>query len=163
MEISNIANNPVEFILSNKTYKVKRLSLLDLYGSFESEVKTEYMELIQNYCKTVKDIKERIQLQKELIQDMPSGSTLQTKVSEKMSTFEGGKKILVMALSKCQQITDDEINTILLDQDNSITISNLMDFISGNDNKKVVNEVKLDTEKKTITVPETIVEMEQKA
>jgi len=153
MEISNIANSPVEFILSNKTYKVKRLSLLDLYGTFESEVKQEYMTLIQDYCKTVKDIKERIQLQKELIQDMPSGSILQKKVSEKMSTFEGGKKILVMALSKCQQVTDDEINTILLDQDNSITISNLMDFISGNDKKS-------DTEKKTI--PETIVEMEQK-
>ena len=153
MEISNIANSPVEFILSNKTYKVKRLSLLDLYGTFESEVKQEYMTLIQDYCKTVKDIKERIQLQKELIQDMPSGSILQKKVSEKMSTFEGGKKILVMALSKCQQVTDDEINTILLDQDNSITISNLMDFISGNDKKS-------DTEKKTI--PETIVEIEQK-
>ena len=150
MDIQNIANTPVEFELSGKTYKVKRLSLLDLFGSFEADVKKEYMSNISEYASSITNAQEKQKFQTMAIKEMPRGVELQDMVSAKMNGIDGAIKILYLALSKCQQITIEAVTQIIQDPANADVIATLMDFIIGND----VKEDKVDEEKKAI-VPAT--------
>jgi hypothetical protein len=138
MDINNIANSPIEFTLSKKVYRVKRLSLLDLFSSFEGDVKREYMENIAAYAKTIEDAKEKNKFQTMAMKEMPRGKELEEMVSSKMNGVDGAIKIMTLALSKCQQITSEEVKNIIQDPVNTEVITVLMDFIIGNDQK--VNE-----------------------
>lgn len=171
MEVSNIANNPVTFSLSGKNYLVKRLSLLDLFAEFEVMVKEQYMDDIAKMASRVKDSKERIDLQRALMKDMPKGRELQeiihgvpgpkdkegndTMVGGLINSPEGFTKLLYLALSKCNKITDEEIKEIVSDQKtNAVAITNIMNYITGTDiEKKEENVPKnatiITTEKKT--------------
>jgi bacterioferritin (cytochrome b1) len=133
MDINNIANSPVEFELSGKTYKVKRLSLLDLNASFEACVKQEYMKNISDYAQTITDVKEKQKFQTMAMKEMPQGRELAEMVSTNMNSIDGAIKILSLALNKCQQVSIEVVRDIIQDEKNSEVISTLMDFIIGND------------------------------
>jgi len=147
MDIQNIANSPIEFELSGKTYKVKRLSLMDLFASFEGDVKKEYMANISEYASTITNAVEKQKFQTMAIKQMPSGIELQDMVSAKMNGIDGAIKILFLALSKCQQVTIEAVTEIIQDPANANVITTLMDFIIGNDVKAEKAEV---DEKKAI-------------
>ena len=156
MEVSNILNNPITFVLSGKQYRVKRLSLLDLFAEFEVDVKAQYMDDVVDMASRIKDIKERIKFQCLSLKDMPKGKELEDQSRDIMGSYKGGLKLLYMALSKCNNITQDEVNKISSDPANTDVITNLMNYITGTDvdlNKKAVEipvgATVIQTEKKT--------------
>ena len=155
MSISNLSNEPIKFKIGEKEYLVKRLTLLDLYASFENDIKKGYMDDIVALAERIKDSKERMQFQKEAIKDMPRGRELSLKVQESMDGIDGGIKILYLALSKCQKIDIDEVKSLIGNVNLSAQINTVMDFIVGNDvvkeeEKLPEGAIKLDVEKKTI-------------
>jgi hypothetical protein len=160
MGVSNIANNPVEFVLSGKVYQVKRLNLMDLFAEFEVEVKKQFFDNIADYANRIKDNKERLEYQRQAIKDIPKGVELQKAVNELMETFEGAVKLLYLSLIKCNKITLEETKNIVLDQSNNAVITNLMAYITGSDQEVKKDEDKND--KKLPTGATVIPELEEK-
>lgn len=156
MEVSNIANTPVVFSLSGKDYQVKRLNLMDLFASFEVDVKKQHMDNIVALAQKITDPKERIEFQRQAIKDVPRGKDLEEAVKNAMDGFEGGIKLLWLALSKCNKITLDEAKELIMDNTNSAAITNIMNYITGNDLEEKKTEVPqgatvIEVEKKTLT------------
>uniref|UniRef100_A0A6M3L0Q9 Uncharacterized protein n=1 Tax=viral metagenome TaxID=1070528 RepID=A0A6M3L0Q9_9ZZZZ len=143
MEITNISNTPVEFVLSGESFKVIRLSLLDMFASFETDIKTQYMDDVVLYAERIKDPKERMEYQKQAIRDIPRGKSMEELVDHKMNSVEGGIKLLHIALNKCQKVPITKIKELLSDNSNSSTLQNLTAYIMGDDVKKLGEEQKL--------------------
>jgi len=158
MEVNNISNGSIVFKLSGKDYQVKRLNLMELFGEFEADVKKQYMDNIAGQAQRITDIKERVQLQREAIKDIPKGKDLEEQVRIAMDSFEGGVKLLWLSLSKCNKITIEEVKTLLAEPDNQASITNIMSFITGSDtDTKELNVIPtgatvIETEKKTPTL-----------
>jgi len=159
MNVNNIANGSVKFKLSGKEYQVKRLNLMDLFGQFEADIKETLMDDIVALASRIKDPKERVEFQRQAIRDVPKGKELQQMVTEAMDSFDGGTKLLWMSLSKCNSVTIEQVKDILVDPDNEVTITNLMNFITGQDmveekedEKKLPDgAIQVNSEKKTET------------
>lgn len=157
MEVSNIANNPISFKIGDRDFLIKRLSLLDLFAEFESNVKKLHMDDIILMAERIKDKTERIEFQRSAMKDMPKGQVLQDMARDEMNTFEGGVKLLYLAISKCNKISEDEVKELVSNPNNSTAISNIMNFVTGADvdlEKKEGSELPKDatvisTEKKT--------------
>lgn len=152
-DVNNLANGSLEFTLSGKVYKVKRLNIMDLFGEFEADVKKQYMDDIIELASRITDPKERIAFQREAIKDVPKGKTLEEAVRERMDGFEGGIKLLYLSLSKCNKINLQETRDIVMDPANQSTITNLMTFITGGDQEEKVSTtpegaIVLESEKK---------------
>jgi len=157
MELSNVTNNPVSFKLSGRDFLIKRLSLLDLFAEFEVGVKKQYMDDIALMAERIKDQKERVEFQRSALKDMPKGKELEELGKDAMNTFEGGVKLLYKALSKCNQVTEEEVKSIASNPSNNTGITNIMNYITGVDvdlNKDEAEELPKDAkvikvEKKT--------------
>jgi len=136
MEIANLANTPIEFTLSEKKYKIVRLSMLDVFGIFEADVKEEYISDIVAMARHIPDVKERIEFQKQAARDIPRGKTMEEQVRLKMDSVEGGIKILHIALNKCQEVPIDEVKEVLSNEKNAAAIQAVMAFLFGDDTAK---------------------------
>lgn len=140
MDVNNIANNPLEFVLSGKKYLVKRLNLMDLFGEFEADVKKQYMDDIISLANRMSDSKERIEFQRQAIKDIPKGKTLEEAVRSAMDSFDGGIKLLWLSLVKSNKITLEETKQLVMDSDNQAVITNIMNFITGSDQEEKKEE-----------------------
>ena len=159
MNVNNISNGSVVFKLSGKDYQVKRLNLMDLFGQFEADIKKTHMDDIVSLATRITDSKERIEFQRQAIRDLPKGKELEEAVKEAMDSFDGGIKLLWMSLSKCNKVTIDEVRDLILDEENEASITNIMNFITGQDATEEPKEeeklpegaIKIESEKKTET------------
>jgi hypothetical protein len=133
MDVHNLSNSPVKFTISGKTFDVKRLSILDLFATFEAEVKRVYLDDVISLAGRMQTTKERIDFQKAALKEMPRGKELQDQVAEIMNSFEGGIKILHLALSKCNTISYDEVKQMVVSSTNPAEISSCMDYVVGSD------------------------------
>lgn len=149
--VSNIANTPIVFVLSGKNYQIQRLNLIDLFAEFECSVKQEFMDNIVAMAMRIKDTKERVQFQRESFKDMPKGAEMSEAIRVAMDSFNGGVKLLFLALQKCNKITLEEVKDIVLDPTNSTVITNIMAYITGSDVQEEVPEnATVMPEKKTV-------------
>ncbi len=133
MSISDIANSSITYKINDKEYKIKRLSLLDLYGTFEKLVKEKYLRTVAEYAQLINDKNEKLEFQRKAMQDVPKGQALEDAVQLEMATLDGAKLILKMVLNKCQNVTDEEIENILLDKNNSAVINQIIAHATGTD------------------------------
>jgi beta-N-acetylglucosaminidase len=139
--ITNISNAPIELELATKKYKVQRLNLLEIYHTFESEVKSQYMADVITMASLIKDPKERISVQSQAIKEMPKGKEIEEQVNSKISSFDGAKKMLYIALNKNNSISEKEIDTIIADSKNTEQIKAIMDYICGADIEEPKDEI----------------------
>ena len=155
-DIANASNVPIKFALSGKDYSIKRLSIMDLMGVFEADVKQSYMDDILEYANKITDSKERIEFQRSAIKDIPKGADLEQRAQELMASINGSIKLFHIALNKCQKVSLDQAKELMLDPQNSSVMTNLLGYISGSDiEEKEKTElpkdaVVIDTEKKII-------------
>ena len=133
MDVHNLANSPIKFTISGRTFDVKRLSILDLFAAFESDVKKSYLDDVIALAGRMLTSKERIEFQKDALKAMPRGKELQDQVAEDMNSFEGGIKILHLALSKCNTISYDEVKQMVIASTNPAEITSVMDYVVGSD------------------------------
>jgi hypothetical protein len=132
-DISNLGNTPIKFNVGGKSFDVKRLSVMDLFATFESDVKKSYLDDVIALASRMDIAKERIDFQKAALKEMPRGKELSEQVSDLMNTFEGGIKILYMALSKCNKISVDEVKQLVGTSTNPAEITAVMDYVVGGD------------------------------
>ena len=139
--ITNISNAPIELELATKKYKIQRLNLLEIYHTFEAEVKQQYMADVIAMASLIKDSKERISVQSQAIKEMPKGIDLQEQVNSKISSFDGAKQMLHIALNKNNSISETEIDAIIADLKNTEQIKAIMDYICGADVEEPKEEI----------------------
>jgi len=156
MQVIDVANHPVEFDVAGKTFKIKRLSLLDLYAVFESEARKESISDITAIASQMTDSKERIQFSKEAMKELPKGKELEDLARSRMDSVAGGIKMLHIALSELNQISYDEVKALVNDnRDNPAVdaqIAAIVNYIIGHD---VVVEEKIDPNDSKKTVIKT--------
>jgi len=132
-DMSNLANLPIEFELSGKKYKVRRLSLLDYFAEFQSLVKHDYLMDTIKMAELIKDSNERISFQVQAMRNTPKGEDLEDAAFERVGTIQGGSKILELVLKKDNTITDVEIEDILRNIGNLVTIKTIILYARGVD------------------------------
>ena len=106
---------------------------MDLFASFEAEIKKHYLDDIISLATRMETTKERIDFQKAALKEMPRGKELADQISDLMNSFEGGIKILHMALSKCNTISVDEVKQLVGASTNPAEITAIMDYVVGGD------------------------------
>ena len=143
MSVTDLNNSPIEFDVDGKSYKVKKLSVLDIFTQVETKIKEEYIANITSMSKVL-DPKDRPEFLKNAIKEIPTGRRLEEMVNEKISTVQGGVDILFTVLNKCQQVTMDEIMGLVGKESNSPAITSIMSFSLG----QVKNEEVEDTNQK---------------
>jgi len=155
--ITNISNAPIELEIAGKKYKVQRLNLLEIYHTFEAEIKSQYMADVITMAGLIKDPKERISVQSQAIKEMPKGKELEEQVNSRMGSFEGGKRMLHLALNKLNSISEQSIEELLTNDKNTGQIKAIMDYICGFDvvkEEEVIPEgatkIEIDDEKKVL-------------
>jgi hypothetical protein len=119
--------------LNGKKYKIQRLNLLEIYHTFEAEIKSQYMQDVIAMASLIKDPKERISVQSQAIKEMPKGKELEETINTKLGSFEGGKKLLHIALNKLNSISEKEIEAIIIDPKHTASVKAIMDYICGSD------------------------------
>lgn len=153
MDIQNLSDSPITFTLSGKEYLVRRQSFTEYFSVFQSIVKSEYFSDINKMAELIKDYNERLEFQVKSMKGVPKGDELDNIAMDKISTIDGGIKIIEMALKKDNKITEEELKNILTDPKNVNTMRSIILFVRGvdiqEDKKEGLNEVKTDTEKKS--------------
>jgi len=157
MNINNLTNGPVTFTLSGKEFKVKRLNMLQLHGEFEAEIKKTHMDDIVSIAERMTNSKERIDFQRQAMKDIPRGKSMEAEVKLVTESFDGCVKLLWMSLKADNECSMQEVEEILLNDSNEVEMTNLMNFIVGEDlqeeeeNKDKLPEgaIQIDVEKKT--------------
>jgi len=160
MQVIDVANHPIEFEIAGKTFKIKRLSLLDVYAVFEAEARKESISDITAIASQMTDSKERIQFSKEAMKELPRGKELEDLAQSRMNSVTGGIKMLHIALSELNEITYEEVKALVNDnRDNSevdAQIAAIVNYIIGSDavveekvDPKDSKKTVINTEKKT--------------
>ena len=137
MQVIDVANHPVDFEIAGKTFKIKRLSLLDLYAVFEAEARKESISDITAIASQMKESKERIQFSKEAMKELPRGKELEDLARGRMDSVSGGIKMLHIALSELNEITYDEVKSLVNDNRENTEvdaqIAAIVNYIIGTD------------------------------
>jgi hypothetical protein len=128
--VSDLNNSPIEFDIGGKSYKVKKLSVLDIFNQVETKIKEEYLKSVTDMSRILPD-KDRPEFLRNAIKEMPAGRKLEDMVNEEINTVAGGIDVLTTILNKCQQVTKDEIMAMVGNESNSTTISSIMSYALG--------------------------------
>jgi len=143
MDIHEITNGEVEFKLDDKCYKVKRLSLYELSFDVEKQIKDEYYANVQKLASmlTGKEKIDYIQSVKELTDE-----EVTKLVVAKSNTFRGRCEELFKILSKCQKVTMQDVEALLMDEKYWTLVAAIQEYaLSGKlkkeeDTKSVVDK-----------------------
>jgi len=130
MSVSDLNNSPIEFDIDGKTYKVKKLSVLDIFSQVETKIKEDYLKSVTDMSKILPD-KDRPDFLRSAIKEIPSGRKLEDMVNEKINTVAGGIDILNTILNKCQQVSIDEVMSMVAKESNSTIVSSIMSYALG--------------------------------
>ena len=166
MGVSTLANKPMKFTLPNgKAYEVKKLSILEIFGEIESDIKAEWLANINSIASSL-PVPDRKSFLTGIIRDMPAGAVLERLAQAKMETVAGGFKMLKMVLSRCQEIENEELQDLVGDSANQDIIDQIMNYAVGADSqaqdptqkKTVVGEAETTTgASSSPSLPETVV------
>lgn len=135
--INDLSNAPLEFAIGAKKYKVKKLSVLDIFGTVEKKIKEEYIENITEMSKILPD-KDRGEFLRSAIKEIPSGRKLEDMVNDTLNTTSGGIDILFVILNKCNNVSMDELMDMVTDSSLSNDITKVMSFAMGQGNEEPV-------------------------
>ena len=78
------------------------------------------------YIELIKDYNERLEFQVKSMKGVPKGDELDNIAMDKISTIDGGIKIIEIALKKDNKITDEELKNILTDPKNVNTMRSII-------------------------------------
>lgn len=153
MQVSNLANNSIDMKIGERTFKVKRLSINDLYTDFENEVKSEFFDNVVDLASRIKDIDQALELQRKSIKDIPKGVELELLAGQKLASTNGIIKTVYKAIKDSNEITFEEVKQLVYNKEHSIQLKNIIDYLAGNDEIEEGSEDSTDSldslEKKT--------------
>jgi len=143
--ISELANTPLDFKIGEKVYKIKRLSLNSIFAEFEKEIREDYFTNTREMLKVLEDKDKEIFFKTN---KMPVGKVMDEKVQERLQSNSGGIKVLYKAFNLCQKVSQEEINAIIEDANNSDIISQIISYSIGNDIKDIKEDIITEAQKK---------------
>ena len=130
MSVADLSNSSIEFDIDGKTYKVKKLNILDIFVKFETDIRQDYIQSISDMAKIL-DSKDRAEFLKNAIKELPTGRSLEDKVDEKMNTIQGGVDLLYTILQKCQEVSKNDIITMVSKESNGEVINSIVSYALG--------------------------------
>jgi len=134
MSIAELSNSPIQLTLAGKTYKIKRLSVSDIYGKAQAKVVEEYRNNIKDIAKDLIGA-DKTNYLTSATKDIPRGEILNNLANEWLNSPLGMAEILFIGLSKYQEVTQDEVAEAIIkstDEERQI----LMSYLSGSDADK---------------------------
>lgn len=99
MDYSEATNESVEITLGGKKYRAKMLTLSDLFGYFESQIKSERIAEAQEFAREL-DGEDRRLFLRDAFSDIPRGSDLLAACCQRMATPQGLKELVWMSIRK---------------------------------------------------------------
>ena len=132
MSVTNLSNAPIEFTIGGKQWKIRKLSVLDLFSEFEKEVKEEYVKNINELVKALPS-QDRASFLSSAIKEMPSGKRLEELAQERMNTVQGGVRMFVAVLGKCQPVSTEDAMSLAMDPENQPAIQQAMAYAVGSE------------------------------
>jgi len=140
MLINDVGNIPVEFNVDGKVYKVKRLSMKNLLGFFEAEVKSERMDNIIQYANKIEDEIKKAKFEQEAQKNIPKEDELRELANEKIKSTEGAIKILYVILSELNDITPEEVLELMSHKENQTALNTIIRYAGETDENEVTEE-----------------------
>jgi hypothetical protein len=110
--ISDLVNSSLDFKLGSKTVKVVRLSIGEFFATAEQATKQAYLNNIQAVSAMLSG-KEKIDYLMGATKDIPAGEKLNELAMEWVKSPKGVSVLLMMGLSKNQNITEDDLNALI--------------------------------------------------
>ena len=113
MNISEISGEKFTFELCGKTYKAKRLSIGDIYGYFEEQIKEEALADAKKVSEIL-PLSQRSSFLVDAWQKLPKGAALFNLANEKLATVEGACAMMYLATKDSNDnITPDTFSNIV--------------------------------------------------
>lgn len=152
MSISDLSNSPIELSLGGKAYKVKRISMAEIFGMAESKIVQEYLKNIQTIAACLSG-PEKANYLTSVTKGIPKGAELSASANEYLESVSGMIDLFKIGLNKLQKVGDDELNTMFLSSSNEekqILLGYLCgsDTMKDTDTKNTINGVEVEVAKK---------------
>lgn len=128
MAITDLANQPQQFVVGGKTYTVERLSVAKIFGIAEKTALENWRAEIANAAALLTG-PDKISFLRSMIGQEPKGQALLDLADAWITSHSGQVEILLDALNKHQIVTKDEIYDMLLG--NREEIDALVTFLIG--------------------------------
>jgi len=138
MSVSDLTNKPIEFDIDGKTYKVKKLSVLDIFENTEVKIKEKYEKDVSDMAKLLSD-KDRGEFLRNAIREMPTGKRMEEMVNDHINTTQGGLDMLKTILNKCQEVSMEEVLSIVGKASNNDSVSSIMAYAISQGEKEATD------------------------
>jgi hypothetical protein len=142
MDISNIANTPIEMSLAGEKLKVSRLNLTELMANYQKEAKEDYIKDVQAIAKGITDKSERLEFLSMQMKKLPSGEELERLAGDKMDTVEGAVSMMLTILNKHQEVSKDKVFEYFQDEKNTEEINAIVSYATSQDAEKKIPKKK---------------------
>ena len=110
MEFNEVANTPIDVELMGKSYKVRRVSLQDLFGKAEASVISMQMKRIHEMAEGLDGDDKSSFLAKAMLESLPTGQRLNQMTASFLRSVDGVKMLLTAALRTDQPNIEKELN-----------------------------------------------------
>ena len=112
MNISELSNTPREVTLENRTFRVRRLKIKELFGFFEEKIRAKKIKEAQEISASLPP-EERTSFMVKVWKELPSGSELTDMVTDTMSSVDGIYDVLHLASRDFNEISVEEIKDVV--------------------------------------------------
>ena len=124
-DLSTITNEPFEYRIGERTLRVAKLSIAQIFGALEGAVKSQYILDAQQYAALL-DPSERAAFMAQSFKDMPRGTQLQDMGTDHMATMDGIALMLRLAVQQAGDQLGEQEALDLIDRDNLAELSVLV-------------------------------------
>lgn len=141
MDVLEVTNGEVEFSYLDKKYKVKRLSLKEIYEDAERVILNEYNKNMMVVQEALKG-QEKINFMIAALKAKPSGTELNLMANQWNCSAEGIVPLVSKILNKCQKVSEDEAKTVALDEKYSVLSFAIVNYALSGDIIKDEEKIK---------------------
>lgn len=146
MSVTDIGNLPLEMSLGGKKFKVRRLSIKQLFGLSETKILEDCHRDIQRVAGSLTG-KEKIDYLLTATRQIPKGTELNELATQYSQTPSGLSDLLMAGLNnESQKVTEEEVSQLILKSSEQEQVA-LMAYISGNDPDVAVKNLEEDKKK----------------
>jgi len=157
MSLIDSANIPIEMSLADRTFKVKRLTIKELFGNAQAKIISRARDNIRETASLLSG-NEKMDFLCRATKNLPEGDELNRLAGEYNQSAIGVSELLMIGLNKCQTVSEDEISQIV----NNATIEqqiSMVAYLNGSDPEKAVKSYQKDKEeeKKILEAAKSVV------
>lgn len=149
MNVLELTNGEVEFSFSDKTYKVKQLSIVELCLETEKEILEEHSARMMSQASMLQG-KDKIDYMVRATKEYPNDQELTQLVEQRTKTVRGLSKLMFKTLNKCQKVSQEESDIVAFSEKYNVLSFAILQYAQNGIVMKDEEEIKnlLDPDKK---------------